>query len=110
MKHVEIYENFILENSDEDSEKKLNKKAKKAKKLKKQAQKDTDWAKRNLDEPTKLKKMLDVSEDEIIPMDKISDKIDELHVKMDNDGDLTKKEKKLLRRLNLIKKLKSNLG
>jgi hypothetical protein len=110
MKHVEIYENFIFENSDDDSEKKLKKKAKKANKLKKQAQKDADWAKRNLDEPTKLKKLLDVSEDEIIPMDKISDKIDELHAKMDNDGDLNKKEKKLLRRLNLIKKLKSNLG
>lgn len=110
MKHVKIYENFIIENNDEDSEKKLEKKAKKAKKLKKQAQKDEDWAKRNLEEPTKLKKLLGVSEDEIIPMDKISDKLDELHNKIDSDGDLTKKEKKLLRRLNLIKKLKSNLG
>ncbi|MCK9416151.1 hypothetical protein M0Q97_05785 [Candidatus Dojkabacteria bacterium] len=110
MKHVQIYEKFIIESNDEDSDKKLKKKAKEAEKLKKRAQKDSDWANRNLENPTKLKKLLDVSEDEIIPMDKISDKIDELHGKLDNDGKLSKKDKKILRRLNLIKKLKSNLG
>lgn len=69
---------------------------------KKQEKKDKKWIKKAIKNPGALHQALDVPEDETIPMSKIDAKIDYLHNKIDR----TKKETKLLRRLNLAKTLK----
>jgi hypothetical protein len=86
MKHLELFEGYslILEKN-------------------KQKKKDKKWLKKAIKNPGALHAALDVPEEDTIPMSKIDDKIDYLHNKVDR----TKKETKLLRRLNLAKTLKS---
>ena len=52
---------------------------------------------------------LNIAEDQTIPMSAIEDKIKELHQKVVDDPEtpLSKKDSKLLKRLNLAKTLKS---
>ena len=73
---------------------------------KKQNKKDMKWIQKAIKKPGALHKMLDVPKDDKIPLDKINSKIDDLHKKQE-EGDLSKKETKTLRRLNLAKTLKS---
>lgn len=69
---------------------------------KKKEKKDKKWIQKAIKHPGKLHKELGVPEDDTIPMSKIDSKIKELEKK----DDLTKKESKLLRRLNLAKTMK----
>lgn len=70
----------------------------------KKEKKDKKWLKKAIKNPGKLHKELGVSKTEIIPMEKIDSKIEELQKK--KDAGLDKKEDKLLRRLNLAKTMK----
>jgi len=72
------------------------------KKQKKQLKKDSKWLKNAIKNPGKLHKELDVPEEDTIPMSKIDSKIKELK----SIDELSKKESKLLRRLNLAKTMK----
>lgn len=89
MKNLELYEGFVQV---------LNEK--------KQEKKDKKWIKKAIKNPGKLHKQLGVPEDEDIPMDKITSKIEELSKKAEGDDKLSKKELKLFRRLNLAKTMK----
>ena len=94
MRHLDLFEGytFLLQ------EKKAEKKAEK-------------WIQKAIKKPGALHKALDVPKDESIPMEKINKKIEELQEKKDKEDEgLTKKESKLLRRLNLAKTLKTRIG
>lgn len=73
---------------------------------KKKEKKDMKWIQKAIKKPGALHKMLDVPKDEKIPVEKINSKIDELHKKQE-ESELSKKDSKMLRRLNLAKTLKS---
>jgi len=87
MTHLELFEGYIIL-----QEKKKEKK----------------WIAKAIKHSGKLHKDLDIPKDDVIPMDKIEDKIKELEKKKDenNEEGLTKKESKMLKRLNLAKTLK----
>jgi len=76
----------------------------------KKEKKDKKWIQKVIKKPGALHKALGISKDDTIPMSTINDKIEELEKKSEGDKKLDKKELKLLRRLNLAKTLKSNLG
>lgn len=95
MKHIQIYENFSL-----IEEKKTEKKRKK----------DIKWIQKAIETPGALHRSLDVPEGETIPMEKINSKIEELQKSAEGDKKLSKKERKLLRRLTLAKKLKTAIN
>jgi len=80
------------------------------KKEEKKKKKDLKWINKALDDDKssgKLHKVLDIPKDEKIPDDKINSKIEELEKSAEGDKKLSKKERKLLRRLVLAKTLKS---
>jgi hypothetical protein len=93
MRHLDLFEGhtFLLQ------EKKAEKKAEK-------------WLQKAIKKPGALHKALGVSKDESIPMDTINKKIEELDKKKKEEEGLTKKELKMLRRLNLAKTLKTRIG
>jgi len=93
MKHLNIFESFvgILQES-------------------KKEKKDKKWIQKVIKKPGALHKSLGIPEDENIPMTTIDSKIETLNNKREQEDGLTKKESKLLRRLNLAKTLKSNIG
>ncbi|MBN1216151.1 MAG: hypothetical protein JXA99_12015 [Candidatus Lokiarchaeota archaeon] len=94
MNHLTLYEKYFL-----IQEKKKDKKYK-----------DVKWLSKAIDNPGSLKKKLGVPEGETIPMEKINSKIDELETKAEGDDKLSKKDRKLLRRLVLAKTLKTNFN
>jgi len=79
------------------------------KKEEKKKKKDLKWINKALGDKSsgKLHKVLDIPKDEKIPDDKINSKIEELEKSAEGDKKLSKKERKLLRRLVLAKTLKS---
>jgi len=94
MKKLELFEGYvaILE------EKKAEKKAKK-------------WIEKAIKKPGALHKALGIDKDKDIPMETINKKIEELQKKKDEgDEKLTKKDSKMLRRLNFAKTLKTRIG
>ena len=76
----------------------------------KKDKKDEKWIQKVIKKPGALHKSLGIPNGETIPMTTIDSKIEALHNKKEKDGELDKKESKLLRRLNLAKTLKTNIG
>jgi hypothetical protein len=92
MKHLQLYEGFLQ----------VFKETKKEKK-------DLTWIYKSIGNPSsELYKTLDVQDGQI-PIEKIDSKITELQDKRGKGEKLTKKESKLLRRLELAKTLKTRL-
>lgn len=73
---------------------------------KKKEKKDLKWIHKVIKKPGALHKALGVPKDEKIPAEKINSKIEELQKAAEGDKKLSKKERKLLRRLTLAKTLK----
>ena len=97
MKHLELFEGHTVLIQEKKSAKKAGKKAEK-------------WLQKAIKKPGALHKALGISEDKDIPMETINKKIEELHKKQEGEDKLTKKESKMLRRLNLAKTLKTRVG
>lgn len=90
MKNLELFEGYISMLQEKKKEKK-----------------DLKWIHKAIKKPGALHKALGVDKEEKIPMEKLNSKIDELEKEAEGDKKLSKKELKLLRRLNLAKTLKS---
>ena len=92
MKHLELFEGYI--NLQEKKE---------------EGKKEKKWIQKAIKNANSLHKSLLIPEDENISMTIIEDKIKELHQKVADDPEtpLSKKDSKLLKRLNLAKTLKS---
>jgi hypothetical protein len=88
MKHLELFEGYV--NLQEKKEEKK-------------------WIQKAIKHSNRLHSDLNIAETEAIPMSAIEDKIKELHQKVADDPEtpLSKKDSKLLKRLNLAKTLKS---
>ena len=77
---------------------------------KKKEKKDMKWIQKAIKKPGALKKALGVPKDETIPAGKLNSRIEELEKtkkeKKEAGGKLDKKDSKMLRRLQLAKRLK----
>lgn len=91
MRHLNLFETFSAE-------------------LIEEKKKEKKWIKKAIKDPGALHRALGFPEDETIPMETIDSEIDKLHKKREEVGDLTKKESKMLKRLNLAKTLKSKIN
>jgi hypothetical protein len=97
MKHLELFEGYTLILEKKKSGKNAGKKVEK-------------WIQKAIKKPGSLHKALGISEDNDIPMDKINSKIETLEKEGEGDKKLSKKDRKLLRKLVLAKTLKSRVG
>lgn len=73
----------------------------------KKEKKDLNWIHKSIKKPGALHKALGIPKEDNIPMEKINSKIEELQKEAEGDKKLSKKDRKMLRRLVLAKKLKS---
>lgn len=97
MRHLELFEGYTLILEKKKTGKKATEKAEK-------------WIQKAIKKPGSLHKALGISEDSDIPMEKINSKIETLEKEAEGDKKLSKKDRKLLRKLVLAKTLKSRLG